>query len=74
MEVLEDIAEPVELNARNRPMSDDPDDEMVLDVAINGQAEAIVTNNVRHLRLPAERFGIKVLTPRELLVKLAKEG
>lgn len=38
---------------------------MVLDVAINGNADAIVTNNTRHFREAAERFDIGLLTPAE---------
>lgn len=45
---------------------------MVLDVAINGNADAIVTNNVRHFRLAAAQFHINVLTPAELLRSLKK--
>jgi predicted nucleic acid-binding protein len=46
---------------------------MVLDVAINGGADAIVTNNVRHFRVAASRFEMLALTPAELLRGLAKE-
>jgi putative PIN family toxin of toxin-antitoxin system len=71
---LEDVSEPVEIIFRNRPMSVDPDDDMVLDVAINGLADVIVTNNIRHFHLPARRFKVQVLTPREFLLKMAKEN
>jgi predicted nucleic acid-binding protein len=45
---------------------------MVLDVAINGHADVIVTNNVKDFALAAERFGLQVLTPRELLIAFRK--
>jgi predicted nucleic acid-binding protein len=45
---------------------------MVLDVAINGHADAIVTNNIKDFRAAAERFGIQVLTPKEFLIALRK--
>jgi putative PIN family toxin of toxin-antitoxin system len=70
--VLEALAEPVEIFERHRPLSNDQDDDMVLDVAINGHADAIVTNNVRHLRDPAKHFGVQVLTPRDLLLAMQK--
>jgi predicted nucleic acid-binding protein len=38
---------------------------MVLEAAVNGQADAIVTFNVHDFRGSAEGFGIKVLTPGE---------
>jgi predicted nucleic acid-binding protein len=45
---------------------------MVLDVAINGNADAIVTNNTKHFREAAESFHLEVLTPAELLSKVRK--
>jgi putative PIN family toxin of toxin-antitoxin system len=50
-----------------RPQMRDPNDEMVLEAAVNGQANAIVTFNTRHFRLAASRFGIKTLKPGEFL-------
>jgi len=41
-------------------------------VAINGHADAIVTNNLKDFALAAERFGIQVLTPREFLIAYRK--
>jgi len=38
----------------------------ILDLAAAGRADAIVTHNVRHFA-GVERFGIRVLTPREFL-------
>jgi hypothetical protein len=48
IEALEAFAEPVEIVLKTRPMSPDQNDDMVLDLAINGRAEALVTNNTRH--------------------------
>ena len=72
LEALEAVADPVFVAFRYRPLSTDPNDDMVLDVAINGDADAIVTNNTRHFREPAVRFQIEALTPAELLGKIAK--
>jgi predicted nucleic acid-binding protein len=69
LDALESIAEPVFIAFRHRPMSPDANDDMVLDVAINGSAEVILTNNTRHFRQAAERFQINVSTPVELLSK-----
>lgn len=74
IELLEDIAQPVELVIRSRPMSVDPSDDMVLEVAFNGSADAIVTNNIRHFRASAHHLGVQVLTPHEMLRKLRKEN
>jgi predicted nucleic acid-binding protein len=67
LDALEAIAEPVFVALQHRPMSPDANDDMVLDVAINGNADAIVTNNARHFREAAERFHVDVLPPAELL-------
>ncbi len=53
-----------------RPQLDDPDDEMVLEIAINGKAEAIVTFNRADFARAAKRFGLLVLSPREALERM----
>jgi predicted nucleic acid-binding protein len=53
-----------------RPQLHDPDDEMVLEAAINGHAEAIVTFNRVDFVRGARRFGLKVLSPREALERM----
>ena len=45
------------------------DDEMVLEAALNGEAEAIVTHNVRDFR-PALKLGLSVATPGEIVRRL----
>ena len=45
-----------------RPLLPDPKDDLVLEVAVAAECEAIVTYNVRHFA-GAERFGIQVLEP-----------
>ena len=64
------LIEPVEVHFLWRPQTRDPNDEMVLEAAINSQADALVTYNVRDFALPGERFGISVLGPGELLKKV----
>ena len=64
------IAEPVEAHYRWRPLLRDPGDEMVLETAVNGQGDALVTFNRRDYgKAPAE-FGIDVLLPREALQRM----
>lgn len=46
-----------------RPLLADPDDEMVLEAAINGPADAIVTFETTTFAPVAPSFGIDVLTP-----------
>jgi putative PIN family toxin of toxin-antitoxin system len=64
------LVEPVELHFRWRPQVRDPNDEMVLETAINGRADALVTYNVRDFSLAGERFRIPVLRPADVLEKV----
>jgi len=67
---LVDRAERVVPWFRWRPRLRDANDELVLDTAVNGGADAIVTFNRRDYGpIPAE-FGIAVLLPREVLRRL----
>lgn len=65
------MAEPVKAFFRWRPQLRDPGDEMVLEAAVNGQADAIVTFNESHLR-EARRFGVEVIRPAEALRRIRK--
>jgi len=67
LDALEAVAEPVLVLTKIRPLSEDPGDDMVLDIAINSLADAIVTHNIRHFLAAADRFRIPVLRPAELL-------
>jgi putative PIN family toxin of toxin-antitoxin system len=67
LDALEAIADPVFVAFRHRPLSRDAEDDRVLDVAINGNAGAIVTNNTKDFREPATMFNIEVLLPVEML-------
>ena len=55
-------AEPVEVHFLWRPQLADPDDEIVLEAAVNGRSEVIVTHNVRHFEPAAGQFGLEVVT------------
>jgi putative PIN family toxin of toxin-antitoxin system len=61
------LIEPVEVHFQWRPQSRDPNDEMVLEAAINGQADALVTYNIADFAGAADRFKISVLRPGDLL-------
>jgi putative PIN family toxin of toxin-antitoxin system len=52
-----------------RPYLRDPADDLVLELALAAQCEAIVTHNVRDFR-GAEKLGVRVLTPGEFLQEL----
>jgi len=56
-----------------RPLLPDPADDHVLELAVAGQCDAIVTYNRRDFR-GAERFGIGIVSPPEFLLELRSEA
>jgi putative PIN family toxin of toxin-antitoxin system len=67
LSALAGIIEPVEVRFAWRPQLGDSGDEMVLDAAVNGRADALITHNVADFAVAALRFGLLVLPPGELL-------
>lgn len=65
------MIEPVETHFLWRPFLRDPNDEMVLEVAVNGQADAIVTFNLRDYDEVPDMFNIAVINPAEALRKVS---
>lgn len=65
LDALVTVAIPVRLKFLWRPKLKDPADEMVLETAVNGGADRLVSFNIRHLAAAAAEFGIRVLQPRE---------
>jgi len=61
------MAEPVESHYQWRPQLRDPSDELVLEAAVNGGTEAIVTFNKRDFGDAPARFGVVLLTPGEAI-------
>lgn len=58
IDALAEIAESVRVAYSWRPMSGDPNDDMIVELAMNGRATAIVTFNERHFKHASERFGL----------------
>lgn len=59
--------DPVEVHFRWRPQLADPADEMVLEAAVNGRADALVTHNLRDFAAVAPRFGVAVVRPGQIV-------
>jgi len=74
LDELASVAKRVQLLIRTRPLLSDANDEMVLETAINGRADAIVTFNDRDFRPVATRFRCSVLRPVEVIRRLAEEA
>jgi predicted nucleic acid-binding protein len=64
------FSEPVDIWFLWRPQLRDPSDELVLEAAVNGRANAIVTFNQRDFEPAARLFGVELWTPRQALAKL----
>lgn len=76
--VLDELAgmiEPITPHYRWRPQLRDPCDEMVLEVAVNARADALVTYNQRDF-VPAAHFGLPVMLPMDVFhqFKLPRSG
>lgn len=56
-----------------RPTSPDAGDDLVIDCAMNASA-IVTTSNLRDFRNARESLGLQVMTPAELVTKLALEG
>ena len=65
------IGKPVEIHFLWRPQLRDANDEMVLETAISGGADALVTFNRRDFGNVPERFGVTLLSPRDALERIA---
>lgn len=66
------MAQPTETYFLWRPQLRDPGDEMVLEAAVNGGADALVTFNRRDFKDAPARFGIEVLLPRDAIVRIRR--
>lgn len=76
LDALAAVAEPVKLRFLWRPQLKDAADEMILETAVNGRADRLVTFNLRHpfnlrhLGEAAMTFGIRAKRPGDVLREL----
>ena len=52
-----------------RPFLPDPLDDLVLEIAVAGGCDAIITYNKRHFK-NVEKFGLRILDPKEFLTEI----
>ena len=69
---LADSVEPVSSYFLWRPQLRDPKDEMVLEAAVNGSADYLVTLNSRDFLPAIAKFGIQLALPGQFLTLLEK--
>jgi putative PIN family toxin of toxin-antitoxin system len=72
LSALASAAEAVDVNFLWRPQLSDPKDELVLEAAVNGEADALVTHNLRDFEPATRLFGLRVLLPRDVLKELRR--
>lgn len=72
LDALAQVCEPVEISFQWRGLLHDPGDDMVLEVAVNGGADTLVTFNPRHFAGAAERFGFVLSDAQGILRELRK--
>lgn len=66
------MGEPVHTHFLWRPQLRDPNDEMVLEAAVNGRADALVTFNVRDYGTAPSQFGVELLLPRGAIARIPR--
>lgn len=73
LDALAAVVEPVRLSFLWRPRLKDAADEMVLETAVNGTADRLVTFNLKHLGEAALEFGVRALRPGKALREIAEK-
>ncbi len=72
LDALATVSEPVRLAYLWRPMLPDGDDDMVLETAVNGQADMLVTVNRRDFAPAVNAFALSVVSPAEAVRRLGR--
>ena len=72
LDTIFEVIVPVEVHYQWRPQLTDAGDEIVLEAAVNGRADAIVSFNHRDYKGAPGRFGIRLRTPAEVLREIRK--
>ena len=80
LDVVEDVLDGLCATADRRPLYflwrpqlPDAADDLVLEIAVTGQCDTVVTFNQRHF-VGSDQFGIRAQTPAEFLVALHNRG
>jgi putative PIN family toxin of toxin-antitoxin system len=70
LDALAGICVPVVFDYSWRPSGTHADDELIVETAVNGHADALVTFNLRDMRNAAAAFGFEALRPGPLLRRM----
>jgi predicted nucleic acid-binding protein len=74
LDALANVVEPVRLAFLWRPTLTDVADDMVLETAVSGGADVLVTMNRRDFQPAIDLFDVKVLSPAEALATLRRKS
>ena len=72
LDAIAAVADPVRLDYLWRPALPDADDDMVLETAVNGRAEALVTFDRRDFRAAGMTFAILIQSPAEAVASMRR--
>jgi predicted nucleic acid-binding protein len=70
LDALAMVMEPVRISYLWRPVLSDASDDLVLETAVNGRADILVTFNRRHFEPAATPFGLEILAPADAVKRL----
>ena len=70
LDALAVVVEPIRISYLWRPVLPDAGDDLVLETAVNGRADIVVTFNRRHFEPAATPFGLEILAPADAVRRL----
>ena len=70
LDALAVVVEPIRISYLWRPVLTDAGDDLVLETAVNGRADNVITFNRRHFEPAAMPFGLKILAPADAVKRL----
>jgi putative PIN family toxin of toxin-antitoxin system len=70
LDVLSGFVIPIEIFYLWRPQLRDMKDDMVLEVAVNGQADVIVTFNTKDFTAAVDKFNLDLMVPNQFLKEI----
>ena len=73
LDALVNVSEPVRLAFSWRPAVSDPEDDMVLETAVNANVGLLITFHLRDFAAAATRFGLAVVSPKQALSSLGMD-
>ncbi|BBP44274.1 hypothetical protein THMIRHAT_20200 [Thiosulfativibrio zosterae] len=64
------VSKPIEIYYLWRPILKDVKDDMVLELAVNANADYLVTFNTKDFQKVSEQFNFKLTTPKQFLTEI----